>query len=170
MDTLKLDSIHHKIEEMEKSGKLLQIAIVGGVKAGKSSILNALIFDGKSILPKAATPMTASLTTLSYGEELEVNIEYFTKEDLLNIKNIMENEKIIWQGNSSLISNLGSFMIVIILTLTVVGAIVGIPYIIWTYLVIKNKKVDNIGGVPIISREIIFDSFYSLNLGTHSTL
>ena len=37
-------------------------------------------------------------------------------------------------------------------------------------LVIKNKKVDNIGGVPIISREIIFDSFYSLNLGTHSTL
>ena len=87
LDTLKLDSIHHKIEEMEKSGKLLQIGIVGGVKAGKSSILNALIFDGKSILPKAATPMTASLTTLSYGEELEVNIEYFTKEDLLNIKN-----------------------------------------------------------------------------------
>ena len=87
LDTLKLDSIHHKIEEMEKAGKLLQIGIVGGVKAGKSSILNALIFDGKSILPKAATPMTASLTTLSYGEELEVNIEYFTKEDLLNIKN-----------------------------------------------------------------------------------
>lgn len=37
-------------------------------------------------------------------------------------------------------------------------------------LVIKNKKVDNIGGVPIISREIIFDSFYSLNLGTYSPL
>ena len=52
----------------------------------------------------------------------------------------MENEKIIWQGNSSLISNFGSFMVGIILTLTVVGAIVGIPYIIWTYLVIKNKK------------------------------
>ena len=31
-------------------------------------------------------------------------------------------------------------MVGIILTLTVVGAIVGIPYIIWTYLVIKNKK------------------------------
>lgn len=54
----------------------------------------------------------------------------------------MENEKIIWQGNSSLISNFGSFMIGIILTLTVVGAIVGIPYIIWTYLVIKNKKYE----------------------------
>ena len=33
-------------------------------------------------------------------------------------------------------------MIGIILTLTVVGAIVGIPYIIWTYLVIKNKKYE----------------------------
>ena len=54
----------------------------------------------------------------------------------------MENEKIIWQGNSSLISNFGRFMIGIILTLTVVGAIVGIPYIIWTYLVIKNKKYE----------------------------
>lgn len=54
----------------------------------------------------------------------------------------MENEKIIWQGNSSLISNFGSFMVGIILTLTVVGAIVGIPYIIWTYLVIKNKKYE----------------------------
>ena len=54
----------------------------------------------------------------------------------------MGNEKIIWQGNSSLISNFGSFMIGIILTLTVVGAIVGIPYIIWTYLVIKNKKYE----------------------------
>lgn len=54
----------------------------------------------------------------------------------------MVNEKIIWQGNSSLISNFGSFIIGIILTLTVVGAIVGIPYIIWTYLVIKNKKYE----------------------------
>ena len=54
----------------------------------------------------------------------------------------MGNEKIIWQGNSSLISNFGSFIIGIILTLTVVGAIVGIPYIIWTYLVIKNKKYE----------------------------
>lgn len=86
LKTLTLDSLYNKIEEMEKVGKLLQIGIVGGVKAGKSSILNALIFDGKPILPKAATPMTASLTTLSYGEELEVNIEYFTKEDLLDIE------------------------------------------------------------------------------------
>ena len=51
LETLKLDSLYSKIEEMEKVGKLLQIGIVGGVKAGKSSILNALIFDGKPILP-----------------------------------------------------------------------------------------------------------------------
>ena len=48
--------------------RLLKIGIVGRVNSGKSSLLNALLFGGQSIIPKAATPMTAALTTLSYGE------------------------------------------------------------------------------------------------------
>ena len=33
-------------------GRLLKIGIVGRVKSGKSSLLNALLFDGQSILPR----------------------------------------------------------------------------------------------------------------------
>ncbi len=60
---------------------------MGRVKSGKSSLLNALLFAGESILPKAATPMTAALTTLSYGESLSAEVEFFTQEDLRHIQN-----------------------------------------------------------------------------------
>lgn len=60
----------------------LQIGIVGRVKAGKSSLLNSLIFDGQNILPKAATPMTAALTTLYYNENITVKINFFDTEDI----------------------------------------------------------------------------------------
>lgn len=74
------------IKQMEEENRLLQIGIIGRVKAGKSTLLNALLFDGKSVLPKAATPMTAALTILSYGEKLSAEVEFFTTSDIENIK------------------------------------------------------------------------------------
>ncbi len=71
---------------IEDENRLLKIGIVGRVKSGKSSLLNALLFAGKSILPKAATPMTAALTTISYGESLAAEVEFFTQEDLRHIQ------------------------------------------------------------------------------------
>lgn len=71
---------------IEDENRLLKIGVVGRVKSGKSSLLNALLFQGESILPKAATPMTAALTTLSYGESLTAEVEFFTQEDLRHIK------------------------------------------------------------------------------------
>lgn len=65
--------------------RLLRIGIVGRVKSGKSSLLNALIFGRESVLPKAATPMTAALTTLSYGDALQVEMEFFTRGDIEDI-------------------------------------------------------------------------------------
>lgn len=62
------------------------LSIVGAVKSGKSSMLNSLFFEGKNILPKAATPMTAALTTLSYGEKLKVRVNFFTKDDIEKLK------------------------------------------------------------------------------------
>lgn len=73
----------HKIEE---ENRLLQIGIIGRVKAGKSSLLNAVLFDGKSVLPKAATPMTAALTVISYGDTLSTEVEFFTQSDINNIR------------------------------------------------------------------------------------
>ena len=74
------------LEAIADENRLLKIGIVGRVKSGKSSLLNALLFKGESILPKAATPMTAALTTLSYGESLAAEVEFFTQEDLRHIK------------------------------------------------------------------------------------
>lgn len=65
--------------------KMLNIGIVGRVKAGKSSLLNAIFFKGDDILPKAATPMTASLTLLGYGNN-EASVELFSKNDIADIK------------------------------------------------------------------------------------
>ncbi|MBD5367722.1 MAG: hypothetical protein HDR83_00450 [Bacteroides sp.] len=68
-------------EELLKSGEILQIGIVGQVKAGKSSFLNSLFFDGKNILPRASTPMTAGLTVIEYAETNTFEIEYFSREE-----------------------------------------------------------------------------------------
>ena len=70
------------LEEISQQDRQLKIGILGRVKAGKSSFLNALIFKGKNVLPKAATPMTAALTILEYSDKFEANIEYYTKDDI----------------------------------------------------------------------------------------
>jgi len=81
------EKTQNEIDEIENNNRLLQIGIVGRVKAGKSSLLNALLFDGKAVLPKAATPMTAALTVISYGDKLSAEVEFFTPQDIENIKN-----------------------------------------------------------------------------------
>ena len=68
------------VNKMEE-GRLLSISIVGRVKSGKSSLLNALLFDGESVLPQAATPMTAALTFIRYAPECRAEIEFFSSDD-----------------------------------------------------------------------------------------
>lgn len=74
--------------EILSKSRDLKIGIIGSVKAGKSSFLNALIFGGEDLLPKAATPMTASLTKISYSEKNEAKIVFFSKNDWEEIKKI----------------------------------------------------------------------------------
>ena len=59
----------------------MKIGIVGQVKAGKSSFLNALVFDGNDLLPRAATPMTAALTKIRYAERSYANVHFYSEED-----------------------------------------------------------------------------------------
>ena len=82
----KSSELEKSIKEKEDEGRVLKLGILGRVKAGKSSLLNALIFDGNDVLPKAATPMTAALTILEYGEETKADVEFFTQEDIDDIK------------------------------------------------------------------------------------
>ena len=80
------EELEKTLLELENQDRTLRIGIIGRVKAGKSSLLNALIFDGKNILPKAATPMTAALTILEYGENPEAEIDFYSQSDIENIK------------------------------------------------------------------------------------
>ena len=70
--------------------KSINVTCMGLYNHGKSSLLNALVFDGKNILPKAATPMTASLTKLEYGEKVEAFVEFYTNEDIYILKSDYE--------------------------------------------------------------------------------
>lgn len=76
-----------KIQDSMQEGRLLKIGIVGEVKAGKSSFLNALVFDGKDVLPKASTPMTAALTKISYAEEPTATIVFYSPKDWERVVN-----------------------------------------------------------------------------------
>ncbi|QUY37630.1 dynamin family protein [Acinetobacter junii] len=64
----------------QEDGRNLRIAIVGQMKAGKSSFLNALLFP-VDVLPKAATPMTAALTRIGYAEKPYAEIEFYSVDD-----------------------------------------------------------------------------------------
>lgn len=83
----KAEELQKTLLEQEDQDRVLRIGILGRVKAGKSSFLNALVFDGNDILPKAATPMTAALTILEYGESTSAEVDFYTEEDLKGIRN-----------------------------------------------------------------------------------
>ena len=80
------DDLARSFSLLEEENRLLQVGVVGRVKAGKSSLLNALVFDGNVILPRAATPMTAALTTLTYGETFAAKVQFYDAVDQANIK------------------------------------------------------------------------------------
>lgn len=76
-----LNDIRQGGDMLEKENQVLKIGVVGQVKAGKSSFLNSLFFDGENVLPRASTPMTAGLTVLKYGEENKFEVEYYNQKE-----------------------------------------------------------------------------------------
>lgn len=79
------DDVTAHLQRLRDKNRELKVGIIGRVKAGKSSLINSLIFDGKDILPKAATPMTAALTSIGYAESIEVRVEFYTSADIETI-------------------------------------------------------------------------------------
>lgn len=70
-----------KTEDFYRENRKLNIGVVGQVKAGKSSFLNTLLFNGQEILPKASTPKTATLTKMEYSEQNIIQVEYYSVEE-----------------------------------------------------------------------------------------
>ncbi len=84
---IKTEELEKTIKGMQAENRGLKVGIIGRVKAGKSSLLNALIFEGVEVLPKAATPMTASLTVLKYAKTLSAQVEFYSPKDISELKN-----------------------------------------------------------------------------------
>lgn len=75
------DNFSMKINDFFREERKLNIGVIGRVKAGKSSFLNTLLFNGEEVLPKAATPKTATLTKMEYADENRIVIEFYSKEE-----------------------------------------------------------------------------------------
>lgn len=83
-----IESFTDRVERITKymagekeRGDSLTIGIIGTVKAGKSSLLNALVFNGEEILPKAPVPMTAALTKISYAAVPQATVVFYEPYD-----------------------------------------------------------------------------------------
>ncbi|MCQ2763369.1 dynamin-like GTPase family protein [Helicobacter pylori] len=94
---IKTEELEKTLKEMQAKDRDLKVGIIGRVKAGKSSLLNALIFEGVEVLPKAATPMTASLTILKYANTLSAEVEFYSPKDIAELKN--EHERYVREFN-----------------------------------------------------------------------
>jgi len=75
-----LSGLKTSLAATQDSGRNLRIAVVGQMKAGKSSFLNAAFF-GRDLLPKADTPMTAALTKIVYAPEPFAEVEFYSQQD-----------------------------------------------------------------------------------------
>lgn len=62
------------------------LAVAGQIKAGKSTLLNALIF-GSDILPSDDTPYTAKITEIRYGNDKKLKAIFYTKDEWQELKN-----------------------------------------------------------------------------------
>lgn len=94
---IKTEELEKTLKELQDTNRDLKVGIIGRVKAGKSSLLNALIFEGVEVLPKAATPMTASLTILKYANTLSAEVEFYSQKDIAELEN--EHERYVREFN-----------------------------------------------------------------------
>lgn len=75
-----------KTEDFFRVDRKLNIGIIGRVKAGKSSFLNSLLFNGRNILPNAVTPKTAALTKIEFDEKNRLEVNYYTEIEWNSLK------------------------------------------------------------------------------------
>ena len=76
-----LKSFNAQVEDFYRSDRKLNIGVIGQVKAGKSTFLNTLLFDGNDVLPSARTPKTAVLTMIEYSENNCIEVDFYDRED-----------------------------------------------------------------------------------------
>ncbi|GAA6973775.1 hypothetical protein ID0081_12800 [Helicobacter pylori] len=83
---IKTEELEKTLKGMQAENRGLKVGIIGSTNTGKSSLLNALIFEGKDVLPKAATTETSSLTILKYAQNLSASAQFYDKKDMEELK------------------------------------------------------------------------------------
>lgn len=73
---------NQRAEELIKkiNDDTLTIGVIGQMKCGKSTFLNAFVFED-DVLPAATIPMTAALSVITYGEQKKVVAEFYTSNE-----------------------------------------------------------------------------------------
>lgn len=72
---LSLEEIKERLDK-----DTLTIGVIGQMKCGKSTFLNAFVFED-NILPTATTPMTSALSIITYGPQKHITVEFYTKDE-----------------------------------------------------------------------------------------
>ncbi|MGX2972422.1 dynamin family protein [Helicobacter sp. T3_23-1059] len=74
-----LDGFINEAENFLNQSEYLEIAFVGTIKAGKSTLINALL--KAEYASTDVTPETATLTKFRYGKKAEMKITFYTKKE-----------------------------------------------------------------------------------------
>jgi GTPase Era involved in 16S rRNA processing len=82
-DQFHIVSLKRQIEACEsllQQDQLIDVAILGQFKSGKSSFLNSLV--GKPILPVGVIPVTTTITRLQYGKRERAIVRHFDGQEI----------------------------------------------------------------------------------------
>ena len=78
-----IDSLKGQIEAISETiyiSDFINVALVGGFKAGKSSFINSVI--GRDVLPVAVLPLTSVITYIRYGPRNKAQVELFNAQTI----------------------------------------------------------------------------------------
>ncbi|MBV7440096.1 dynamin family protein [Weeksellaceae bacterium TAE3-ERU29] len=83
----------------------LAIGVIGQMKCGKSTFLNAFLFEDE-VLPAATTPMTAALSMITYGEEKKIKAEFYTQKEWEEMRLVADRDINEAEGDKALESKI----------------------------------------------------------------
>ena len=83
------------VEEKKESLKneRFYVSVCGQMKAGKSTLLNALLFE-KSILPVDDTVMTAKITLIEYRETEGIFVSFYSSNEWEEYKKNLDSDEL----------------------------------------------------------------------------
>ncbi len=86
-DTTPVDTALERLE----SGRF-QVAFLGQMNAGKSSLVNALIF-GRQVLPVSPTPHTARLSVVRHGDRERAIVTFVSREEWSALRKLADEQR-----------------------------------------------------------------------------